>query len=72
MASIIAAIGAIPAIINAFFSIWNALRKLKADHSQNELNDEEAKRQAAIDQLKQAKSVEEIEKANEEITRNLP
>ena len=53
-------------------SIYRAIKNLQSAQDIAKINEELARRQVAIDELKKAKTIEEIQKANENITINLP
>jgi hypothetical protein len=65
LSAIIQFIIALPKVFEIFKGLWDLYEKSKRDA-------EEKKRLEAIEELKKAQTAEEVRRANQSITRNLP
>lgn len=65
LSAIIQFIIALPKVFEIFKGLWELYEKSKRDA-------EEKKRLEAIEELKKAQTAEEVRRANQSITRNLP
>lgn len=65
LSAIIQFIIALPKVFEIFKGLWELYEKSKRDA-------EEKKRLEAIEELKKAQTAEEVRRANQNITRNLP
>ncbi len=65
LSAIIQFVIALPKVFEIFKGLWELYEKSKRDA-------EEKKRLEAIEELKKAQTAEEVRRANQSITRNLP
>jgi len=65
LSAIIQFVIALPKVFEIFKGLWDLYEKSKRDA-------EEKKRLEAIEELKKAQTAEEVRRANQSITRNLP